>query len=330
MQPAPPVVSTKITATQELVGMPWRAKWGVWSHAVHLWRATALECDCCGWTQRDPPLIELDLSSAQPNSVTITIQVPTTTPVLPPSLASPANLTPVFTQYAKERATISGLGGSDTKWSNRGSPRLNEEDPAIPALMASPIQVSSWVVNPEDVPSITHVSHSPSPPTMPQIPKVASTFHIPQLQTPPRADLAWLPDEVLWLQGQIKAAIEWLFMTRATMDSHCWELELNTKLAVCMNEAKATKAIKEAEVSHAAEIKEAELHCIIRIKEAEVHCTTNSCVLQQTQRESMLALEHEVIAEEGWDCHTFVEASIAALWACLPKTCGAMMYPYNF
>ena len=108
------------------------------------------------------------------------------------------------------------------------------------------------------------------------------------------------------------------------MDSLCKELELNTKLAVYMNEAQAAEAIKEAKVSHAAEVKEAEVHhatmikeaevchtttikeaklChTTRIKEAKVHCTTNSCVLQQTHRKSMLALEHEVIAEEGWEC----------------------------
>ena len=36
----------------------------------------------------NPPLIELDLSSVQPDSVTTTIQAPTTTLVLPPSLAA--------------------------------------------------------------------------------------------------------------------------------------------------------------------------------------------------------------------------------------------------
>ena len=37
---------------------------------------------------------------------------------------------------------------------------------------------------------------------------------------------------------------------QATMDSHCRELELNTKLAMHMNEAQAIEAMKEAEVSH--------------------------------------------------------------------------------
>ena len=125
--------------------------------------------------------------------------------------------------------------------------------------------------------------------------------------------LARLPDEVLWLQGKMNAALEWLLMTRATMDSHCRELELNTELTMHMNKAQATEAIKEAEVCHAAAIKEAKLHHTTRIKEAEVWHTTNSCVLQQTHKESMLALEHKAIAEEGWDCCAFVEASVVAL-----------------
>ena len=52
---------------------------------------------------------------------------------------------------------------------------------------------------------------------------------------------------------------------------------------------------------HITAIKEVKLCHTTRIKEAEVHHTTNSCVLQQTHRESMLALDHKVIAEEGWD-----------------------------
>ena len=107
---------------------------------------------------------------------------------------------------------------------------------------------------------------------------------------------------------------------------------------MCMNEAQATEAIKEAEVNHVAEVKEAEvchttmikeakLHHTTRIKEAKVHHTIHSCVLQQTQQENMLALEHEAIAEEGWDCWVFMVASAVALQACSPKTHEALMYP---
>ena len=84
--------------------------------------------------------------------------------------------------------------------------------------MASPTQASLQVVTPEDVPSIAHISHSPSLPTMPKILEAASTFSIPQLQAPPRVDPARLPEDVLQLQGQMNVALEWLLATRATMD----------------------------------------------------------------------------------------------------------------
>ena len=41
----------------------------------------------------------------------------------------------------------------------------------------------------------------------------------------------------------------------------------------------------------------------------------------------MLEFEHEVLAEEGWDCQAFMEACGAALWTCLPKVCQVLMYP---
>ena len=216
------------------------------------------------------------------------------------------------------------LGALTPSEVTEGPPGLNEEDPAIPAQMASPTKVSPQAVMSEDVPSITHISHSPSPPTMPKILEAASTFPIPQLQAAPRVDSAGLPDEVFWLQGQMNVVLEWLHsLARATTDSHCRELELNTKLAMYMNEAQATEIIKAGEVSHAAEVKETNVHHTVEIKEAKVYhattikgaklcyttrikqaeaChTTNSCVLQQTHGESKLALEHEVIEVEGQD-----------------------------
>ena len=69
-------------------------------------------------------------------------------------------------------------------------------------------------------------------------------------------------------------------------------------------------------------IKEAKVHHIATIKEAEVCCMTAVCILQQTDRENMLALECEVKVEEGWDCQAFMEAFGSALWACLPETLG--------
>ena len=150
----------------------------------------------------DPPLIELDLSSVQPNSSTTTIQAKTTL-VLPPSpaatvkpscniamainqqlqgaleqlqQASPTDLTPVSLHSMPKREPPSvALGTLPPSEVTEGPPRPNEEDPAILAQMASPTQISPWLAMPEDIPSIVHISHSPSPLTMPKFPEAAST-----------------------------------------------------------------------------------------------------------------------------------------------------------
>ena len=144
------------------------------------------------------------------------------------------------------------------------------------------------------------------------------SISISQCQTSPRVGLARLTDELLQLQERMNAALEQLLTTRATMDSHCKELELNTEHAVCLNEAQAIEAIKEAK-----------LCCAATIKEAEVCHSTTACILQQTQRGNMLMLVHVVKAEEEWDHQAFVEAFGAALQACPPKSWGALMYPFQ-
>ena len=208
--------------------------------------------------------------------------------------------------------------------------------------MATCRQVSPQMATPGGIPGVTHVSQSPSPSTMLKTPEVASISPIPQTQVPLMVVPANLTEEVLWLQGQMNAAREQLLTTRATMDSHHREMELNAKLIIHMNVAQAIKAIRrlsrgdqggwggphnwDAKVCHATTIKDSKLHCTTRIKEAEVHHTTTSCVLQQFIRESMLALEGEGTAEEGQDCQPFVEASRVALWACLSTTHVALMF----
>ena len=94
--------------------------------------------------------------------------------------------------------------------------------------------------------------------------KVGSISPTPQSQAPLRANPTNLSDEVLWLQGEMNAALEWLLTTEATMDS-CWrELALNADIAMHHNEAQAAKAIKEAGIHSAATIKEAEAHFAIQ------------------------------------------------------------------
>ena len=85
--------------------------------------------------------------------------------------------------------------------------------------------------------------------------------------------------------------LEQLLTTRATIDFHHRELELNMELAVCLNDAQATEAIKEV----------------------EVHDTTTACAQQQDQRDSVLELEYKAKVEEGQDCQAFMEAFGAAM-----------------
>ena len=74
-------------------------------------------------------------------------------------------------------------------------------------------------------------------------------------------------------------------------------------------------------------IKEAKVCCTAAIKEAEVCCATAACILQQTHRENMITLEHEVKEKEGQVHKAFVEAFGAALQACLPKRWGNNVPP---
>ena len=140
---------------------------------------------------------------------------------------------------------------------------------------------------------------------------------------PPGAGQTGLPDEVLWLQGMMKEALEQLLMTRAIFNSHQRELAWNTNIARCQIGNQATEAIKEEEVQCVATIREVEA----AIKEAETHCATQAYDLEQLHAESVLKLEHEVLAEEGHHCQAFVEACSASLWACPLKAHGVLMYP---
>ena len=109
----------------------------------------------------------------------------------------------------------------------------------------------------------------------------------------------------------MNVALEQLLMTKATMDSCQRDLVLNANIARHKNEA-----LKEVEVCYAAMIKEGEACWVIP-----------ACTLEKSHKESMLELEHEVIAEEGWDCQVFFEVCGAVLWACPPDAYGVLMYP---
>ena len=162
-------------------------------------------------------------------------------PVAPGGLGAaavgfPHHLDPVsLHSMPNKRDAISSLGGSDSMWSNRGSLWTQWGGPNHPSPDGKPY--SGVTVGRHTRRCTQYHSHQPltNPANHAKNPKASSTFPIPQLQAPPRVDPARLPEEVLWLQGQMNVAWELLLTTRATMDSHCKELELNAELAMHMN-----------------------------------------------------------------------------------------------
>ena len=130
---------------------------------------------------------------------------------------------------------------------------------------------------------------------------MTSILFITQPQAPTKGGPTGFSDELLQLQEKMNVALEQLLANRATMDFCHRELELNVELAACLNDAQATKAIKEA----------------------QVHCTNAACALQQAHRDNVLVLECEAKVGEGWDCQAFG----VAMQACLPKSHGALLWP---
>ena len=63
---------------------------------------------------------------------------------------------------------------------------------------------------------------------------------------PPRGVPTRLLDKLLLLQEKMITALEQLLTNRAAGDFHHKELDLNTELVACLNEAQAAKAIEQA------------------------------------------------------------------------------------
>ena len=97
---------------------------------------------------------------------------------------------------------------------------LEGMDLAIPTLMATSCQASPNEVMPEHIPSIIQVSHPPSLPAVSKTLGAASISPSPQCQAPLRADPTDLHDEVLQMQGEMNMALEWLLMTKDTLNFH--------------------------------------------------------------------------------------------------------------
>ena len=153
----------------------------------------------------------------------------------------------------------------------------------------------------------------------------------------------------------MNSAMGHLLMTRVSIDTCQRKQVLDFEMAIHQNEAKATKAIREAKACCGVAIREAETHSTTNIREAEAHCTTtireteahssitimgaeaccaadirdaesqcvdHACAIQQSHSDNMQHLEREAIKEEGKDCQSFLAACGMALEVCPPEAHG--------
>ena len=171
-----------------------------------------------------------------------------------------------------------------------GAPPSTEgaEDPlrqkAIPPPVATFTQTPhGWPHH--DIPILAHTIPQLLQLALPWTPEMEGISFISQHQTPPRVGPAGLTDKPPSTREN-KHGPRVVTSYQGHCDSCNKELELNVELMMHLNEVQAIEAIKEAEVCH----------------------TTTACILQQIHRENMLKLEHEVKAEERWDCQVFMEA----------------------
>ena len=112
-----------------------------------------------------------------------------------------------------------------------------------------------------------------------------------------------------------------ILTTQASLDTCQERLVSDTETTLHQNEAKASKAVKgvkacctasiheaealyvaamwESETAHSISIMKVEGACTTAAREAEAACMAHAFNLQQAHRETMQALEREVIKEEG-------------------------------
>ena len=93
--------------------------------------------------------------------------------------------------------------------------------------------------------------------------------------------------------------MEWLLMTRASIDTHCKKQVLDFEMAFCQNEAQTTEAIREVKAHCGAAIREAQATCATAFREAETTCADHAYTIQQLHSNTMQCLEREAIEGGG-------------------------------
>ena len=107
-----------------------------------------------------------------------------------------------------------------------------------------------------------------------QTPKVVCTPTTLPARTP-RADTGTLPKHVILLQEVINRTMGHLLMTRSSLDACQWKQVSDFEMALCLNEAEATEAIRDAKAHCGTTIRETEACCTTHIREAKAHHTTH-------------------------------------------------------
>ena len=231
LQLTPPATGVEVAAIQWLGGVPRGTKWG----ALRLFNSISRSCHSgmlSLWIEltQDVPFIEVVLGSAEPETAN-TRQMHHPLPAMKPphdiaavlnqhlqgaleqlQWTPPATFTPTSQQSMPQHSTC--LKGSLLSAALGVPPSSRAEDPlslegtglAIPDLMATSSQTSPAKVTPQHIPSTIQVSHSPSPHPMSKTLDVAQYLSpVCQSQPPPGSNPTDLPNDVLWLQGEMNA-----------------------------------------------------------------------------------------------------------------------------
>ena len=143
----------------------------------------------------------------------------------------------------------------------------------IPTPMVHLPQTSPWATPPSGSPGSAHSTQQPFQLTRSRTPEAGSMPYIKQPLASAGGELTSLSKELLQLQEEMNTALEELLEVRASMDCHHWNLDLGVELVAHHNDTQFT----EAKTCH----------------------TAAAAALQWAHLDSISALNHEAIAEEG-------------------------------
>ena len=186
---------------------------------------------------QDPPMIDVDLSGAEP-------EVPPSTRVEDPlslnlrgaleqlQWASPA-APHSPSQYITSRTQLpsAALGAPSPARETENSLRSVGTEPVIPTLVVTLPQTSPQATPPGSSPGSAHSTQQPFWLTGPRTLEAGSMSYLCQVASgSSEGELTSLSKELLQLQEEMNIALKELLEVRASMDCHCRELDLGVEL----------------------------------------------------------------------------------------------------